>query len=40
MYATLLIEALVMSHSMIEKIPLPGDVRDSGRDPFEIADQI
>jgi len=29
-----------MPQSMIEKISLPGDVRNSGRDPFEIADQI
>ena len=29
-----------MSHSMIEEIPLPIDLRDSIRDPFKIADKI
>ena len=35
-----LVLTLIMSQSMVEKIALPSDVRDSGRDPFEIADQI
>ena len=34
------IEALVMPQSVIKEISLPINVRDSGRDPFEIADQI
>jgi hypothetical protein len=33
------IKALVTPASMIEEISLPGDVRDSSRDPLKIADQ-
>ena len=29
-----------MPQSMIEEIALPIDLRDSGRDPFKIADEI